>query len=229
MRILLVEDNIDIAEAVCARFGRLGHAIEHCVDGIEGEVFALSGGYDVMILDLNLPGKSGFEVMKALRLAGSQTPVLVLTASNHIADKINLLDLGADDYLVKPFDMGELEARLRAISRRFLGSAQPLIEHGALSVDLTNRSAAIGGLPVDIGRREFEVLESLVTRYGTTVNKELLVMKLFAHDDVGTPNAVELLVSRLRRKLQGSGLEIVTQRGVGYLLRKESEAADSGA
>jgi two-component system response regulator TctD len=228
MRVLLIEDNIDIADAVCGRLARLGHGTHHCADGIEGEDFAVSGGFDVVILDLNLPGKSGFEVLKALRLAGSQTPVLVLTASNHIGDKINLLDLGADDYLVKPFDMGELEARLRAISRRFLGSAIPLIEHGALTVDLTNRSAAIAGLPIDLGKREFEVLESLVTRYGTTVNKELLVMKLFAHDDLGTPNAVELLVSRLRRKLQGSGLEIVTQRGVGYLLRKEGEAEYSG-
>jgi two-component system response regulator TctD len=226
MRILLIEDNIDIADAICARFGRLGHVTQHCTDGIEGEDYALGGGYDVVILDLNLPGKSGFDVLKTLRLAGSQMPVLVLTASNQITDKINLLDLGADDYLVKPFDMGELEARLRAISRRFLGAAHPLIEHGALSVDLNNRSATVAGLPLELGRREFEVLESLVTRYGTVVSKDLLVMKLFAHDDLGTPNAVELLVSRLRRKLQGSGLEIVTQRGVGYLLRTESEAAD---
>lgn len=228
MRILLIEDNIDIAEALCARLGRLGHVLEHCLDGIDGEEFALSGGYDVMILDLNLPGKSGFEVLKGLRLAGSRTPVLVLTARNQTADKIDLLDLGADDYLVKPFDMGELEARLRAISRRFLGAAQSVIMHGALSVDLNNRSAAIAGVPVELGRREFEVLESLITRFGMTVNKELLVLKLFAHDDLGTPNAVELLISRIRRKLQGSGLEIVTQRGVGYLLRKQGGNEDLG-
>lgn len=224
MRILLIEDNIDIGEAISARLSRHGHHVTHIDDGAEGENFALAGGFDALILDINLPGRNGFEILGALRKSGMDTPTLVLTARNQTADKIDLLDLGADDYLVKPFDMDELEARLRAVSRRSLGSAQPVIEKGRLSLDLNTRAVMVGGKPVDLGKRETEVLEALISRFGQTVNKDALVLRLFAHDDQGSPNAVELLVSRLRRKIVESELEIVTQRGVGYLMR---EAVDS--
>jgi two-component system response regulator TctD len=220
MRILLIEDNIDIGEAISLRLIRNGHDVTHITDGAEGEHIALADGHDALILDINLPGRIGFEILSTLRKSGIDTPTLVLTARNQTADKIDLLDLGADDYLVKPFDMDELEARLRAVSRRSLGSAQSTIEKGQLSINLNTRAVMVCGKPVDLGKRELEVLEVLVSRFGLTVNKDLLVLKLFAHDDQGSPNAIELLISRLRRKIVDSGLEIVTQRGVGYLIRE---------
>ncbi|WP_417270807.1 MULTISPECIES: response regulator transcription factor [Alphaproteobacteria] len=222
MRILLIEDNLDIGEAISVRLTRHGHHVTHIEDGTEGEHIALAGGNDVLILDINLPGRNGFQILGALRRSGMDTPTLVLTARNQTADKIDLLDLGADDYLVKPFDMDELEARLRAVSRRSLGSAQSVIEKGRLSIDLNSRAVMVDGSPVDLGKRETEVLEVLLSRFGQTVNKDALVLRLFAHDDQGSPNAIELLVSRLRRKIVGSDLEIITQRGVGYLIREKS-------
>jgi two-component system response regulator TctD len=146
-------------------------------------------------------------------------PVLVITARNQIADKIDLLELGADDYLVKPFDLRELVARIRAVARRHMGVAQPVLRIGELSINLTQRSVMQGDEPLDFGRREFDVLEMLATRFNVTVPKDMLVLKLFGHEDTGTPNAIELLVSRVRKKLENSTVEIVTQRGVGYLLR----------
>ena len=226
MRVLVVEDSADVGFAICERLKSSGHTVKHCLDGNDGEEFALFGAFDAAILDINLPGKSGFEILNNLRQASNDTPVLVLTARNQIDDKIDLLDLGADDYMVKPFSMDELEARLRAICRRQLGVAQSTIEVGAMCLNLSNHSITLAGRALDLSRREYELLAILLAQIGTTVRKDLLVTKLFGHDDVGSPNAIELLVSRLRKKLTQSGFEITTQRGVGYLLRQESTDAD---
>ncbi|MCK8779816.1 response regulator transcription factor [Rhizobium sp. NTR19] len=224
MRVLVIEDSVDIAEAVEAKLTRAGHHVVLAQDGISGEELAIHGEFDVVVLDINLPGRSGFDVMAHMRQQNSPTPVLVITARNQLDDKISLLDLGADDYIVKPFDLGELEARLRAVTRRHQGLAKSLIRVGGLEVDLSSRSARVDGRPLELGRREFEVLETLASHAGNTVSKERLYLKLFGHDDAGTPNAVELLVSRVRRKLDEVDVEIVTHRGVGYMLRSKSSA-----
>lgn len=222
MRILVIEDSIDIAEAIDAKLSRAGHHVTLAEDGISGEELAIHGEFDVVVLDINLPGRSGFDVMAHMRGRNSPTPVLVITARNQLDDKISLLDLGADDYIVKPFDLGELEARLRAVTRRHQGLAKSLIRIGTLEVDMSARAARVAGRPLELGRREFEVLEVLAAHAGSTVSKDRLYMKLFGHDDVGTPNAVELLVSRVRKKLESGDVEIVTHRGAGYVLRSKA-------
>lgn len=227
MRILLIEDTIDIAFAITSKLEREGYAVTTVYEGVEGEEQAVNGSYDLVILDINLPGRDGFEILRSMRERSSFCPVLVITARNQIADKIDLLELGADDYLVKPFDLRELVARIRAVARRHMGVAQPLLRIGKITINLSQRSVMQAGEPLDFGRREFDVLEMLATRFNVTVPKERLVLKLFGHDDTGTPNAIELLVSRLRKKLEQSGVEIVTQRSVGYLLRTHTDEKSS--
>ncbi len=212
MRILLVEDTIDIAFAIASKLEKEGHSVTTVYDGVQGEDLAVNGSFDLVVLDINLPGRDGFAILRSMREQSLSCPVLVITARNQIADKIDLLELGADDYLVKPFD-------LRAVARRHMGVAQPVLRIGELSINLTQRSVMQGDEPLDFGRREFDVLEMLATRFNVTVPKDMLVLKLFGHEDTGTPNAIELLVSRVRKKLENSTVEIVTQRGVGYLLR----------
>ena len=224
MRILLIEDSVDIAEAIESKLMRAGHHVTWAQDGISGEELAIHGEFDVVVLDINLPGRSGFEVMAHMRDRNSPTPVLVITARNQLDDKISLLDLGADDYIVKPFDLGELEARLRAVTRRHKGLAKSIIRIGGLEIDLNSRAASVDGSPLELGRREFEFLEVLATQAGNTVSKDKLYLKLFGHDDVGTPNAFELLVSRVRKKLEAVDVEIVTHRGAGYMLRSKTDA-----
>lgn len=219
MRILLVEDTIDIAFAIASKLEKEGHSVTTAYDGVQGEDLAVNGSFDLIVLDINLPGRDGFAILRSMREQSLSCPVLVITARNQIADKIDLLELGADDYLVKPFDLRELFARIRAVARRHMGVAQPVLRIGELSINLTQRSVMQGDGPLDFGRREFDVLEMLATRFNVTVPKDMLVLKLFGHEDTGTPNAIELLVSRVRKKLEHSTVEIVTQRGVGYLLR----------
>lgn len=226
MRILLIEDSVDIAEAIESKLTRAGHHVTVAHDGISGEELAIYGEFDVVVLDINLPGRSGFEVMAHMRDQNSPTPVLVITARNQLDDKISLLDLGADDYIVKPFDLGELEARLRAVTRRHRGLSKSVIRIGLLEIDLSSRAANVHGKPFELGRREFEVLEVLASHAGYTVSKEKLYLKLFGHDDLGTPNAVELLVSRVRKKLEAVDVEIVTHRGAGYMLRSKTDAVN---
>jgi two-component system response regulator TctD len=225
LRVLVIEDSVDLGFAISERLKSTGYSVEHSLNGEDGEELARNGEFDVLVLDINLPGRSGFEVLKNLRGSGSELPILILTARSRIDDKVDLLDHGADDYMVKPFSLEELEARIRALTRRQMGSTKSTIEVGSVCLDLKGRSAAVRGQPLNLSRREFELLEALVSRFGSTVLKDALVVKLFGHDDQGSPNAIELLVSRLRRKLSDSGLEIVTQHGIGYALRHGGSAA----
>ncbi len=218
MRILLIEDSSDIADAIVSKLEAQGFAVTLAMDGEEGAELALAQGFDVVVLDVNLPRRSGFEVLRAMRDQRVEQPVIVITARNQIADKLDLLALGADDYLVKPFDLRELIARIRTVMRRHLGASSSVVTHGRLALDLEARSATVAGQPLDLGKREFETLEILASRFGRIVGKEELVNRLFRHDDAGSPNAIELLISRLRRKLAGSGLEITTQRNAGYCI-----------
>lgn len=229
MRILLIEDTPDIAFAISMRLEKEGYAVTTAFDGAEGERLALNASHDLVILDINLPKRDGFAILSSMRQNGLTRPVIVITARNQVADKVDLLELGADDYLVKPFDLHELVARIRAVSRRHLGAAQSVLRFGSISIDLSARAVMLGDRPLDLGRREFDVLEVLATRFGTTVNKEQIVVRLFGYEDTGTPNAVELLVSRVRRKLEDCDIEIVTHRGVGYMLRQRTTDGATGA
>lgn len=226
MRILLVEDSHDIAEPIMAKLKREGHNVTLTDNGHDGESFALSGEFDVIVLDINLPGQNGFDVLASVRRNKVGTPVLVITARNQVADKVSLLDLGADDYLVKPFDLSELAARVRALARRGMGLSRSEIRVGQLHLDLNTRAAWLEGCSLDLGKREFEILGMLAASATSFVNKGQLVTRLFGTEDTGTPNAIELLVSRLRRKLEGSDIEILTQRGTGYCLRARDGRKD---
>lgn len=219
MRMLLVEDNEGLGDAVNQHLRGAGHSVEWVRSGEAAMEAATLEGFDAVILDLNLPGRDGLSVIGALRRERIDVPVLVVTARSEIDSKISLLDQGADDYLVKPFDLRELDARLRALLRRRAGQATSVLRFGDLSLDAAGRSVRAGEAPVDLGRREFRLLEILLSRPACVVQKEHLMAQLFSFDEMVSVNALELYVSRLRRKLDGSNVEIVTVRGAGYAAR----------
>lgn len=216
MRILLVEDTEDVGEAIVARFERIGHTVDWEKDGVVADEVLTVQAYDLLILDVNLPALDGFSILKRLRQRKSKTPVLVLTARSQVDDRIDALDLGADDYLVKPFDHRELEARARALLRRSVGGSTNQLVCGQVTIDRGSRAVAINGTPIDLTRRELTLLEILAARPGRIFGKDELVDQLFGFDDEPSSNAVEQYVARLRKKLAGSGAEIRTLRGLGY-------------
>lgn len=216
VRILIVEDTADVADAIQSRFSAIGHACDIARDCAEALHYLQADSYDLVILDINLPDGSGFDVLKVLRAKRNTVPVLVLTARLAVDDRVNALDVGADDYLVKPFDFRELEARVRAIVRRHHGEAHATIAAGRLTLDTASRSVEIDGRPCELTRRELVLLEIFLTHQGRVLAKDELHAKLFAlEEDVGL-NAVELYVARLRRHIAGSGFDIKTLRGLGY-------------
>jgi len=225
MRILLVEDNEDLGEAIERRLRDAGHSVEWLRNGDQAIEMARAEAFDVVALDLSLPGRDGISILSELRNGGAETPVLVMTARAEIDDKVSLLDRGADDYLVKPFDLRELEARLRVLMRRPAGQATSTATVGDVTIDLASGLVTVSGRAIELGRREFRLLEILLGKVGQVVAKERLMTQLFSFDEDVSVNALELQVSRLRRKLEGSRLEIGTVRGVGYLARAGSDDA----
>lgn len=219
MRFLLVEDTEDVAGAIRDRLLRSGHAIDTVGTIADGEQLSALGMYDLIILDVNLPDGSGFDLLKRLRQARNSVPVLVLTARLAVDDKISALDIGADDYMVKPFDLGELEARVRAIVRRKSGANQSLLEAGNLSFDMVERRTLVNGEERELTRREQMLLEIFLTNRGRVLEKEDLLVRLFGLNGESNPNAVEVYIGRVRRKIEGSDLEIRTLRGLGYQAR----------
>ncbi len=219
MRILLVEDNEDLGEAIEKRLRSAGHSVEWVKDGAQVVPAAEGDQFDAVALDLMLPNRDGIGLIAELRKRKFNAPIMVITARSEIDDKVSLLDLGADDYLVKPFDLRELEARLRALLRRTGGQASSTIVVGNLELDLSALNASVGGKTLELGRREFRLLEILVTHVGKVVAKERLMNQLFNFDEAVSINALELHISRLRKKLDGANVEIGTVRGVGYLMR----------
>lgn len=219
MRILLVEDNEDLGEAIEKRLRSAGHSVEWVRDGNDVVPAAEADSFDAVALDLMLPNRDGIGLIAELRRRRFNAPILVITARSEIDDKVSLLDLGADDYLVKPFDLRELEARLRALIRRTGGQTSSLLSAGNLELDITGLNASVGGVGLELGKREFRLLEILVTHAGKVVPKERLMNQLFNFDESVSVNALELHISRLRRKLDGADIEIRTVRGVGYVLR----------
>lgn len=197
-------------------FERMGHAVDweksrgHAKDALAVQSYAL------IVLDINLPDGSGFEILSALRAGGSNTPVLVLTARALVDDRVDALDTGADDYLVKPFDFRELEARARALLRRRQGSAVSVLSAGNLTLNQVARSVTVSGVAVELTRREISLLEVLLGDPGRVFSKSDLLDQLYGFENDAGPNAIELYVGRLRRKLAAADVEIRTLRGVGY-------------
>ncbi|NTE56288.1 response regulator transcription factor [Agrobacterium tumefaciens] len=218
MRILLVEDTRDVGEAINQRLERVGHSVDWEADGLAAAEILDFTDYDLIILDVMLPRLDGFEILRRVRAAKKTVPVLVLTARSEIEDRVSALDLGADDYLVKPFDFRELDARVRVLLRRNRGETTNIITCGNLQLDQQSRNVRIGKREVQLKRREIAILEVFATRPGRLFSKDELMDALFGFDEGVNHNAVELYVSRIRKKIEGSGVSIVTQRGMGYQL-----------
>lgn len=226
MRILIAEDDPVLADGLMRSLRQSDYAVDSVASGDEADHVLLAQPYDLVILDLGLPRLDGFEVLRRLRHRGSKVPVLVLTARDALDDRVRGLDLGADDYLTKPFDLPELEARVRALIRRGQSGGGSVLVHGALQLDTAGRRATLNGLPLDLSARELGVLEVLMHRSGRVVNKEQLAEKLYGWDEEVGANAIEVYVHRLRRKLEPAGVTIRTIRGLGYLLEKPSHASN---
>jgi len=219
MRILLVEDNEDLGDAIERRLRGAGHSVEWVRDGAHVVSTAEADNFDAVALDLMLPTRDGISLIAELRRRKFNAPILVITARSEIDDRVSLLDLGADDYLVKPFDLRELEARLRALMRRTGGQTSSMLVLENLEMDMAGLIATVDGAILELGKREFRLLEILITHAGKVVAKERLMSQLFNFDEDVSVNALELHISRLRKKLDGAQVEIGTVRGVGYVAR----------
>ena len=229
MRILVVEDDTVLAAALTRALNQTAYAVDLAANGEDANAALDSAAYDLVVLDLALPKLDGLEVLRRLRDRRSRVPVLVLSARDSLDDRVKGLDLGADDYMTKPFDLPEFEARVRALVRRGQQRATNLLRHGPLQLDLEARRAFHDGQPIDLSARELAVMELLMSRQGRVVTKEQIVERVFGWgEDVGS-NAVEVCVHRVRRKLEPYGIEIRTVRGMGYLLEKESDGGPADA
>jgi DNA-binding response OmpR family regulator len=224
MRILLVEDEQEMASALRVALKRHDMVADHAASLLEAEDFVATDSYDAILLDRQLPDGDGLSLVSKLRAGGSATPVLVLTARGDTADKVDGLNVGADDYLAKPFAFEELMARLRALLRRPATVHSQVIRAGDLAFDVGHREASIRGEPMALPRRELLVLEALMRRMGRMVQRESLMEAVFGLDDEIQSNALDTHVSRLRRKLAEAGVDVTINgvRGVGYLLRETS-------
>lgn len=219
MRILIVEDDEVLRDGL-SRSMKASYAVDCATNGKEAVQMACDGCYDLVILDLGLPQMDGLAVLKHLRSRNLNMPVIILTARDGVEDRVKGLDLGADDYLVKPFSLLELEARVRALLRRGQGGGNPVISCGALAFDSVGRRVTIHGEYVEFSQRELGVLEILLTRAGKVVSKEQLLEHLYNHDEEASSNAIEVYVHRLRKKIESAGVTIRTIRGLGYLMDK---------
>ena len=197
-----------------------GYAVDCARTGNEADAALEANEFDLLILDIGLPEKSGLQVLKRLRARSSKVPVLILTARDSLSDRVTGLDAGADDYLAKPFELAELEARVRALARRGMAGGLALISHGALSYDQVGRVASLDGKPIELSAREIGLLEIFLQRAGRLVSKDQLVNHLCEWGEEVSGNAIEVYVHRLRKKLEPGGVRIVTVRGLGYSLEK---------
>ena len=220
MRILVAEDDAILADGVAISLRQSGYAVDWVKNGFDADSALEADDFDLLILDLGLPRKSGLDVLKRLRQRDSRVPVLILTARDGVDDRVRGLDAGADDYLAKPFDLAELEARVRALMRRGLAGAPTVVRHGPLSYDQVGRVAQLNGLPLELSARELGLLEVFLQRAGRMISKEQLVSHLCEWGDEVSPNAIEVYVHRLRKKLEPGAIRIVTVRGLGYSLEK---------
>jgi len=226
MRILIAEDDPDLGDAVTRRLRREGYAVDWQQDGQTANEVLQYQSYDLIILDIGLPRLDGFGILRSLRAKGKKTPVLMLTARSEIEDRVGALDVGADDYLLKPFDFREFDARCRALLRRSQGLASGTTRIGGLLFDRAAKTATLDGVLLDLPRREYRLLEIFIGNLGRVLSKDDIASQLFDFDDEAGPNAIELYVGRLRKKL-GDTLTIRTMRGMGYVAEgRVSEESD---
>jgi two-component system response regulator QseB len=219
MRVLIVEDDRLLGEGLCAGLKQEGYAVDWLKDGSQVKHVLQVEPYDVVVLDLGLPGCDGMELLGWMRKTHLEIPVLILTARDTQDDKVQGLDLGADDYMTKPFDLVELVARLRALIRRSRGRATPVIEWGALVLDPSRRSVSFEGQPVELSPREYAVLETLLEHGGRVVSRSRLAESVYSWDNDIESNALEVYIHHLRKKLSPDLIRTV--RGVGYMLREQ--------
>jgi len=229
MRLLIIEDDAPLASGLRRMLEAEGHAVDVTARGEDAVLAAGHERFDLVILDIGLPRMDGFEVLRRLRAAASGNneppmPVLVLTARDAIEDRVRGLDLGADDYRVKPFALPELTARVRALLRRSQAHGGPRILHGPLALDTVARRAFLRGEPLELAAREWAVLEVLLAKVEKIVSKEAIIQAVAGWGDELSPNAIEVYVSRLRAKLEPAGIRIRTVRGFGYMLEEFRES-----
>jgi two-component system OmpR family response regulator len=218
MRVLIVEDDKALADGLRRTLQRSGYAVDHAGTGELALRACTEEHYDLIVLDISLPGIDGFEVLLQLRKTRQTGSILILTAHDTEPDRVRGLDLGADDYVAKPFSLPEFEARVRALIRRSQAVRTPTLRFGKLTIDSTARRAHIGNEDIDLTRREWGVLEYLLTRAGQVISKEQMLQSLCSWDDTLTHNAIEVYISRLRTKLQKADIKIRTVRGFGYMV-----------
>lgn len=223
MRILLVEDHPPLAESVAQALRAAGWTVDLLNDGVAADLALTTEDYTLAILDVGLPRLDGFQVLARLRERGKTLPVLMLTARGEVTDRVHGLNLGADDYLAKPFELSELEARVKALLRRSVAAGERQQSCGALVYDLDARRFSLDRQPLSLTSREQAVLEALITRPGRVMSKDQLAAQVFGLDEDASADAIEIYIHRLRKKLEGSAVRIVTFRGLGYLL----EAVDA--
>nr|MBL8410996.1 response regulator [Dechloromonas sp.] len=223
MRILLVEDDSLLADGLARALRNSGYLVEIAADGPSADRWLADDDFDLAILDLGLPGLDGAEVLNRLRQRRQRTPVLIMSARMALEERVRLLDLGADDYLVKPVALVELEARVRALIRRGQGNPETVLTLGRLHLDTVGKRAWLDDTALDLTAREWAALEFLAGRLNRIVSKEQMTQALYSWDEEITPNAIEKFVSRLRNKLEPAGITIRTVRGLGYYLEKPAE------
>lgn len=219
MRILVIEDNQALAEGLIKVLSSNGYAVDAVQNGHDADAVLAAQHYDLALLDLNLPQMDGFEILRNMRARRNDTPVLILTARDGVEDRVKGLDLGADDYLTKPFEVSELEARVRALLRRRAGTSSAQLDFGPVSLDMNGRQLLVNNAPTDLPAREFNVLQALMLANGRVLSKTQILDSLSSFDDELSENAVEQYISRLRKRLADHGLKINTARGLGYYLQ----------
>jgi two-component system OmpR family response regulator len=221
MRILIAEDDEVLADGISNSMRQSGYAVDCVNDGADADTI-LRGNqpFDLVILDLGLPRLDGLNVLRNLRERNHHVPVIILTARDGVEDRVKGLDLGADDYMVKPFKLPELEARARALLRRGQCGMNPVLSCGALTFDSAGRRAFINGEPLELTTRELSVLEALMSRIGWVVSKDQLVERLYSYSEEASGNAIEVYIHRLRKKVEDGGVIIRTIRGLGYIIDK---------
>ena len=227
MRILIAEDDPLLADGLIRALRDSGYATDSVRDGRAADTALLTQQFDLLILDIGLPGLDGFEVLRRARERKLDVPVLILTALDAVENRVRGLDLGADDYLVNPFELSELEARVRALTRRARGTTATVVTHGELTFDPKQRTASVRNQPLDLSAREIALLEIFLARTGRVVNKEQIIDLLCQWGEEVSANAVEVYVHRLRKKLEPANVKLATLRGLGYCLEKPADRGDA--
>jgi two-component system, OmpR family, response regulator len=223
MRILLAEDDEVLSDGISKALSQCGFAVDQVKTGSDADLALEGVSFDLAILDLGLPVMDGFQVLKRLRSKGKRLPVLILTARDGLEDRVSGLDLGADDYITKPFDLPELEARVRALIRRSNYAAENVINYGPILFDVQGKTVEVNGQALEFSARELGVLEILMQRPGRVVSKEQLMEHMYGWDNDVSPNAIEVYIHRIRKRFEPHRVNIRAVRGLGYLLEFETQ------